>query len=166
MFKKRKDLQSKIEELEKKIFVLDPSHRYATDFSNGENYFYVLDDSDIDSNKFDYGHKDYWRLNTNNAFKTVELAREKRRMQEVGIDIRAISKELNAEQKIDWFNREQKKYSLVYDWETETVFQRFTTVIAEPNIYCLDIRFKDICLDRIGVNDLKFYFKYRIANND
>jgi hypothetical protein len=78
-------------------------------------------------------------------------------------DLENIADELNVENNIDWKNENQRKYFIYYDFNNETLKMQYTSDIkSQGTIYCLDERFLDIAIEKIGKDNLVKYFKEQI----
>lgn len=75
-------------------------------------------------------------------------------------NLKEIAKKLNKEMKdeIDWNDKEQIKYSLEFNYQTNEIEQDSTLTHQKGNtVYCLSSFFKDETINRIGKRELIFY---------
>lgn len=73
--------------------------------------------------------------------------------------MKEIAERLNNGVEIDWDNKGQKKYSLLFSTVSHNV-TLYNHVYAQlATIYCLDEDFKDVAIKEIGKNRLINYLK-------
>lgn len=103
---------------------------------------------------------DIFLYKTRNYFKTKEEAEEYREKLKTYYDLMDLADELNGDRKIDWKNKNQKKYYIYYDYYSNKIYiERIYGCKGIGQIYCLDENFLDIALERIGEDRLEKLFK-------
>lgn len=113
------------------------------------NHFTWIDDN---YSKFLYSQR--------NCFRTREEAKQYLIWLNIDAQIRDIADELNGDEVINWKDKLQIKYGIVFD-AIKNEFERFELYFIDNCITCLSYEFLNVCLNRIGFDDLKFYFTYR-----
>ena len=93
-----------------------------------------------------------------NYFKTREEAEIYKRKLIIGQQIKDIVLELNAGVKVNWGNDIQKKYYIQYDFNHNEFGMIESLFLRKATIYCLSDKFLETVLERIGEEDLKFYY--------
>ena len=104
---------------------------------------------------------DNYRYNTRNYFKTEEEAEEYKEVMTTCYDLMDLADELNDGRKIDWNDGNQGKNFIYYDWGSDTLERTCALKCKDlGQIYCLDKKFKDKAIEKIGADRLKKLFKY------
>lgn len=158
----------RIEKLEKELAELKaelkadlkPTKRWRPKMA--EYYFYVLDSEKVYKIQYENDTIDNFRYAQRNCFKTREEAENYLKYLTIQARIRDIADELNGDQVIDWSNASQYKIYLFYKTTVDEIDYDYNYRVLQNDIYCLSESFLDVCLDRIGFDDLKFYFMYEV----
>lgn len=104
---------------------------------------------------------DEFNYKTRNYFKTKEEAEEYRERLKTYYDLKDLADELNGDKKVNWNDKNQKKYNIYYDFDSKKQLNYTTSHYIKyiGQIYCLDENFLDIALERIGKDRLEKLFK-------
>jgi len=124
-----------------------------------EIYWFVDADGDITDVPWYNRHYHEWCYNQRNCFKTRQEVGEYKRYLEIEAQIRYIADDLNEGRKVKW-GENQWHYKIWYDHEDGEISDVKTKDVQTPEIYCLNEKFRNICVERIGKEDLKFYLTY------
>lgn len=103
-----------------------------------------------------YSDSAFWK--SYNCFKTREQAETEAEKVLVRRMLEDIARRLNKGMKIDWYNEEQTKYSIKFNYYPSKIvldhcFRQQTLGV----VYCLDRNFKDVAIQEIGEERLKKY---------
>lgn len=106
--------------------------------------------SDIDQCKYDFY----------NCFQTKEQAETKAEKILVRRMLEDIARRLNKGEKIDWKNSTQYKYSFYLDDKINKIdWCRECRCTIQGSVYCLDINFYNVAIQKIGEERLKKYLR-------
>ena len=119
----------------------------VTEFNNVENIQYWQDDLDKD------------RYNAYNCFRTKEQAKAEAEKILVRRMLEDIARRLNKGEKIDWKDKNQKKYFFAFDNKNEIFITDYCYCYIKPAIYCLHSNFTDVAIKEIGEERLKKYLR-------
>lgn len=147
------ELKQKIEMLEKKVTSpefegIKKGVRWKPEYE--EKYFFVDSCGDIDYRFWEESEADLFRFNTGNCFKTEQEALDYRENILTKQALKDLALELNEGVEIDWKDENQRKYFFNYDNKRDCFLDNLTITLQASNIYCLNIVFLDIAIDRIG----------------
>ena len=124
-------------------------------------YFYVDSCMKIEESNFyndTYIHSE--RYNTYSTFKTKEEAQQEAEKILVRRMLEDIARRLNKEQKIDWNEEKQIKYSIGLDTiDNEIIWDKETRFISQGMVYCLDMNFYNVAIKEIGEERLIKYLR-------
>ena len=126
----------------------------------GEYYFYIDSCGDIDKIHDAFDYIDNHRYKTGNYFKTEEEAEEYIEKIKIYMKLKRLSERLNNGKKIDWNDRDQYKYYILYNYYSDCIDVDDTYIYQKQGtIYCLNEDFKDIAIKEIGEERLLKLFK-------
>lgn len=155
------ELKKKYEELGKEIEKLEKQKeniRWRADF--GEQYYLISTSGKIIINREGNDEIDNFRYKTRNYFKTEEEAEKYLANVITYYDLIDLANELNNGEEIDWENGNQPKYFIHCDTRNNELVQfAYYSLKFIGTIYCLDINFLNIALERIGEKRLKELFE-------
>lgn len=155
------ELKNKYEELGKEIERLEKEKsckRWRAE--QRQSYYFVDEDGDINSVYDQDDITDRYNFKTRNYFKTEEEAQRHLDKINTYYELMDLAEELNNGEKIDWNNTNQAKYSISFDVLIGILKQvncRYYKGLGE--IHCLNEKFLDIAIDRIGEERLESLFK-------
>ncbi len=146
-----KEFKKELEEMLEKVNAkLEEDDKKYWLFHNGEVMQFTDDDHRLDIFNKEIG----------NYFKTKQEAEEYLEDLKVKVEIKKIAEELNGDEKIDWDDDAQQKYFLIYNYGySEFEYHHEYTWKSEGTIYCLDKKFANECVKRIGLERLENYLK-------
>ena len=105
-----------------------------------------------------YSDSAFWK--NYNCFKTREQAKLETKKILVRRMLEDIARRLNKGMKIDWYNKEQTKYSIQFNYYSGKIaLDHCFRQQAQGTVYCLDENFKDVAIQEIGEQRLKAYLK-------
>ena len=79
---------------------------------------------------------------------------------EIETKLKNIAERLNKGQKIDWEDRNQKKFFIHYDYNEKKLNYNLSYLLkSQGTIYCLDQNFLKVAIQEIGEDNLIKYFK-------
>lgn len=105
-----------------------------------------------------YSDSAFWK--SYNCFKTREQAEAEAEKILVRRMLEDIARRLNKEQKIDWNEEKQIKYSIALDTiDNEIIWDKEVRFISQGMVYCLDMNFYNVAIQEIGEQRLKTYLK-------
>ena len=152
--------EARIEALEKKVGIYksvpeEPiKKRWRAE--PGGKYFFASETGRIFVDKDDYTEIDNARYDRGMYFKAEEELELYDKKWLITQKIRDIALRLGEPTKEDWKDVDIDKYYLTFNLDNNLCcFDVKYLQKAQGTIYCLDINFKDVCLDEIGVEDLK-----------
>lgn len=155
--KEIRELQSKLDKLENQK--KEEKKRWRA--KAGNKYFYVDDFGIVESTQDKEYNSDDYRYETRNYFKTKEEAEEYQEVINTYYDLMDLADELNDGRKIEWNDENQCKYFIYYDCGNDTLEKTCAMKWKYlGQIYCLDKKFKDKAIEKIGEDRLKNLFKY------
>lgn len=100
------------------------------------------------------------RFKNYNCFQTREQAEQEAEKILIRRQLEDIARRLNKNEKIDWHNEEQPKYSIRFNYYPgKIVLDRCFRQQALGVVYCLDKNFLDIAIQEIGEERLKKYLR-------
>lgn len=124
-------------------------------------YFYVDSCMKIEESNFyndTYIHSE--RYNTYGTFKTKEEAQREVEKILIRRQLEDIARRLNKEQRVDWSNNTQRKYTILFLTSNDTISCVPSSMRKiQGAVYCLDIDFDKIAIQEIGEERLKKYLK-------
>lgn len=148
--KKYKELGEEIERLENQGKVWKPEE--------GERFYYLLSTGCYDSAKYG-GLYTKERYAIGNCFKTVPEVKAVAEKIQIYTELKRLVEEINTEP-VDWKNRRQWKYTLVYDFEKrELIVDGWQYTQTAGLIYSTNKDFLKIAKERIGEDRLLKLFK-------
>lgn len=157
-----KELKKKYEELGKEIKRLEKekvNKRWRAKI-NEDDYYYIDSFGYIYEEIEENEKRDDFRYKTRNYFKTKEQAQEHLENINTYYDLMDLAEELNNGEKINGGNETQIKYYIYYDFNKYKIAQYFSLFRKDlGQIYCLNNRFLNIALERIGKERLEKLFK-------
>lgn len=107
-------------------------------------------DSDFDEYRYDFY----------NCFQTREQAEQEAEKILVRRTLEAIARRLNKDEKIDWSDNAQVKYSIYLDaTDNEIDWDKENRFITQGAVYCLDMDFYKIAILEIGEERLQKYLR-------
>lgn len=86
----------------------------------GDTYFFVDGDGDVLDSQWDSDLRDASRMNIGNVFRTVAEAEHETERRMVLTELRQLARESWGDDKADWSNSAQDKWSLRFDHNTGT----------------------------------------------
>lgn len=165
MENKLEDLEKKYEELGKEIKKLKREQEVFTSFKNwraehGEEYYYIEDSGDINTeNETEWGDDDF-RYNTGNYFMTEKDAEDVVKKLIFYNQLKDFAKKLNNGVKIEWENVNQSKYYIYYSAEGNFLdFNCTATSKRLGDIYSLDGNFLSKAIAEFGEEQIKNLFR-------
>lgn len=120
----------------------------------GEIYFYLSSDGNIECTTWRQDAVDLYRFNTGNCFKTEQEVKEYKENLLTKQALKDLALELNNGVEIDWGNSRQPKHYLYIDYETNLLSTEYAVISQENIVYCLNNQFLTIAKDRIGEDKL------------
>ena len=159
--KNLEELKRKYEELGKEIERLENKKsykRWRAEFNN--DYYYIDEEGNINSIFENNDISDVFKYKTRNYFKTEEEAEKYRKNLKTYYELMDLAEELDNGEKVDWNNTNQAKYSISFDISIGILKQvncRYYKGLGE--IHCLNEKFLNIAIDRIGEERLEKLFK-------
>lgn len=129
----------------------------------GDEYFYIEDDGIVNTHTYNFNinqQLDMNRFALGNCFKTEEQARHMLEKLRVINELKKFALENNYE-KIDWFNPEQKKWRIVYDYgEGRVSCDEWTRCIHAntSDIYFTDKKIAEKAIDTIDMGRIRKYY--------
>lgn len=159
----KKELQNKIEDLEKQLVELKEQAN-SIEYNKArksirqmpkydERYYYISDSGVIVSTPWYGTDSDIFRFNIGNCFKTEQEAIDFKENILTKQALKDLALELNNGIEIDWENENQKKYHLEYDCYSLD-YNITYSYINLGQVYCLNEDFKTIAKDRISEEKL------------
>ena len=157
-----KEIKAKIEELKKK----EPKKRWRA--KRNETYYLIYGDLNVANSVEGFNSVDDARYKYRNHFKTYEQAKKVAERIKIYMELKDLAEGLNGGKKIDWNNRDERKYSIIYDYAWKKIRQLEIVSYRDivqiycrdiGQIYCLDKRFLEIAKERIGEDRLKKLFE-------
>lgn len=126
---------------------------------NGETYYFIRPDGDSDWLRNQNDRTDEKLLPIGNCFQTKEQAEFMAEKLKVIHELEKFAYE-NNEEEIDWKNKTQCKYYLVYDTEDEELYVDYTAYSKrEPfNIYFTSSKIAKRAIEAVGEDRIKKYF--------
>lgn len=154
------ELKQELKKLENKINELESKENNNYKRKSLEEYFYldecgdvVLED-DYDNNLNNHHYS------IGNYFETKEQAENYKERLLIEQELKDIAMELNKGEKIDWDNTNQDKYYIEYSFYGDGILYSFHSYTKiQGTIYCLNINFKHVAIERIGKERLTKYLK-------
>lgn len=127
----------------------------------GEEYWYVYDcEGPIVEAIWDNRDIDNNRYYLNNCFKTEKGAEQHLENLKTEVELRQLAEKLNGNEEIDWEDIFQEKNYLVYDFDEDDINDDYTcSYLQAHQIYCLNKKFKDKAIKKIGKEKLKKYLR-------
>lgn len=105
-----------------------------------------------------YSDNAFWE--SYNCFQTREQAEAEAEKVLVRRMLEDIARRLNKEQKIDWNDEKQIKYSIGLDTiNNEIIWDNEARFISQGMVYCLDMNFYNVAIQEIGEERLVRYLK-------
>ena len=158
---KIKEIEKQLEELKVQLTEEDKEDKYKRKrFDYGDYYWFVnnLGEAVMAS---DYNEEeDNFGYNIGNYFETEEQAKNYKERLLIEQELRDIARELNKGEEIDWDNTNQDKYYIEYSFYGDGILYSFHSYTKiQGTIYCLDINFKHVAIERIGKERLTKYLK-------
>lgn len=155
------ELKNKYEELGKEIERLEKEKRCKRWRAEEEKEYFYIEESGYINGVMEFFDKvDDFNYKTRNYFKTEEEAQKHLDKINTYYELMDLAEELNNGEKIDWNNTNQAKYSISLDVLIGILKQvncRYYKGLGE--IHCLNEKFLDIAIDRIGEDRLESLFK-------
>ena len=153
------ELQSKVAKLENESKEEKKGKRWRAKIN--DTYFYINDAGYVDVSHENNDSFDEYRFKTRNYFKTEEEAEEYKEVMNTYYDLMDLAEELNNGEKIDWEDNQQCKYIILYDF-WDNVLRRSNAYVSKKfgQIYCLDEKFKEKAIEKIGTDKLIKLFTY------
>lgn len=155
------ELKNKYEELGKEIERLEKEKRCKRWRAEEEKEYFYIEESGYINGVMEFFDKvDDFNYKTRNYFKTEEEAQKHLDKINTYYELMDLTEELNNGEKIDWNNTNQAKYSISFDVSIGILKQvncRYYKGLGE--IHCLNEKFLDIAIDRIGEDRLESLFK-------
>lgn len=151
--KEIKNLENMINELENKGNNNYKRPRY-------KDYYCLIDTGGIAYVKDQNDKIDDFRFKIGNYFKIEESIEKYKEKLLIEQELKDIAMELNKGEEIDWNNKEQEKYYLLYNFDTNNImFDYYISHKIQGAIYCLDTNFMFAAAERIGEERLTEYLK-------
>lgn len=148
-----KNLENKINELESK-----GNNKYKRE--RGDSYWCFNYSGNPIFQKDISDRIDNFRYSIGNYFETKEQVENYKEKLIIEQELRDIARELNKGEEIDWTNGIQEKYYLYYDFSNYNIGYNYHCYVKnQGTIYCLDIDFRDVAIERIGEERLVKYLK-------
>ena len=159
------NLEEKIKEIEKhleelKVQLTEENKKDKYKRKRDDNYWFL---NCIGESVMDYDYyedEDKFNYNIGNYFETEEQAKNYKERLLIEQELRDIARELNKGEEIDWDNTNQDKYYIEYSFYGDGILYSFHSYTKiQGTIYCLDINFKHVAIERIGKERLTKYLK-------
>ncbi len=123
-------------------------------------YYYLNDCGETEIETDEDDPVDNFRYSIGNYFETKKQAENYKERLLIEQELKDIARELNKGEKIDWNDECQEKYCLYYNFSSNKIFCNFElSNKVQGVIYCLDIKFEDVAIERIGEERLTEYLK-------
>ena len=157
---KIKEIEKQLEELKEQLTEEDKKDKYKRKRYRGDSYC-SLDEFGYITSCIDLNSKiDNFSYSIGNYFETEEQAKNYKEKLLIEQELKDIAMELNKGKEIDWEDSNQYKYYLYYNFSNNEISYRSYMIIKlQGIIYCLDINFKDVAIERIGEERLTKYLK-------
>ena len=138
--------------------VVEEKKKYWTP-KEKEKYFYIEDCMGVSDDRNVQAPIDYCRFNIGNFFKTKIEAEHILEKLKVIHELQKFANE-NNEEKIDWKNKTQYKYYLVYDTKDEDLYVDYTVYCKREsfNIYFTSSKIAKRAIEEIGESRIKKYY--------
>ena len=158
MSSKLDELKKKYEELGKEIKRLENGERWR---SNGlDRYYFITTTGEIEQCNECYDMVDNYRYKTRNYFKTREEAQKHLDNLNTYYELMDLAEELNNGEEIDWNNINQNKYFIFFSSYSKKISYSITGGHkCFGQIYCLDEKFLEKAIEKIGEERLEKLFK-------
>lgn len=152
--KEIKNLENMINELENKGNNNYKRPRY-------KDYYCLIDTGGIAYVKDQNDKIDDFRFKIGNYFKIEESIENYKEKLLIEQQLRDIANELNKGEEMYWEVGSHYKYYLCYDFSEDTIVDDSYSIFIrrQGTIYCLDINFKHVAIERIGKERLTKYLK-------
>lgn len=127
--------------------------------NKGDTYYFVDGDLEVIADWWSTNDRYSDIYNAYNYFQTREQAEQESEKILVRRMLEDIARRLNKGKKIDWKDKNQRKYYFILDnWNEEFITDySYCTII--PSVYCLDKNFKDVAIQEIGEERLNKYLR-------
>jgi hypothetical protein len=156
-----KKLENKINELENKKTEEDNKYKRKR-IKKNEYYYYLSHTGGGKAYRYTemYDDTDNFLYNIGNYFKNEEQAENYKERLLIEQELKDIAMELNKGEEIDWNDNNKIKYYLQYYFGDNKILNdsKYSSK-AQGVIYCLDKKFKDTAIERIGEERLTKYLK-------
>ena len=161
----KKELQNKIEDLEKQLAEVKEQVNSIEDEEikncvrwkpeRTELYYFIDNDGDILSETWEDYSNEKFRFNTGNCFKTEQEAKDYKENLLTKQALKDLALELNEMERVDWDNYEQWKFYIYFNYSKNQLCTHFHSMGQNLlMIYCLNKDFLTIAKDRIGEEKL------------
>ncbi len=159
------NLEEKIKEIEKhleelKVQLTEENKKDKYKRKRDDNYWFLNCIGESVMAYDYYEDEDNFNYNIGNYFETEEQAKNYKERLLIEQELRDIARELNKGEEIDWDNTNQDKYYIEYSFYGDGILYSFHSYTKiQGTIYCLDINFKHVAIERIGKERLTKYLK-------
>ena len=155
-----KEIEKQLEELKEQL--TEENNKYKRKRLDYGDYYWFLNNLGEAVMAFDdYNeYEDNFKYLIGNYFKTEEQAENYKQKLLIEQELKDIAMELNKGEEIDWDNTNQDKYYIEYSFYGDGILYSFHSYTKiQGTIYCLDINFKHVAIERIGKERLIKYLK-------
>lgn len=156
-------LEEKIKEIEKQLQELkeqltEKNNKYKR--KRPDRYWFLNDIGATINIKAFINNNDNFKYSIGNYFETKEQAENYKQKLLIEQELKDIAMELNKGEEIDWDNTNQDKYYIEYSFYGDGILYSFHSYTKiQGTIYCLDINFKHVAIEKIGKERLTRYLK-------
>ena len=155
---KIKEIEKQLEKLKKQLTEENKKDKYKR--KRDDNYWFLNCIGESVMAYDYYEDEDNFNYNIGNYFETEEQAKNYKEKLLIEQELRDIARELNLGEEIDWDNTNQDKYYIEYSFYGDGILYSFHSYTKiQGTIYCLDINFKHVAIERIGKERLTKYLK-------
>lgn len=159
LLKQKEVLQAELDKLEELIKQEEKPDYYIPEMK--EEYFYIDGDGYICWDIWDDRDKDRHRREYGNCYKTLKEVTHARDVQKDLVRLQRLALTLNKGEKIDWADKSENKYYLLYNWHTHEIMQFPAIHIQGRQIYCLYNTFRTEAIKLFGEERLKEILTYQ-----
>lgn len=158
---KIKEIEKQLEELKVQLTEEDKEDKCKRKRFDYDKYYWFVDTfGEVCDTPECYASEDNFLFEIGNYFETEEQAENYKQKLLVEQELKDIAMELNKGEEIDWDNTNQDKYYIEYSFYGDGIIYNFHSYTKiQGTIYCLDINFKHVAIERVGKERLTKYLK-------
>lgn len=154
----KEKLQQNIENMEKELVEMKERLKDLEITSlfkpkEGEKYWFIITCDNQVAWRYFYGDDEYdiTRVTMGNCYRTEEDAEKHKRAKITKRKLQELADRLNGDEKIDWRNQDQDKYSIYFNYSENKLHCAFWSYSREVGaVYCLDKNFLDEAIKELG----------------